>query len=541
MTSARVRTVPRIPLAVGLLFGCDSAADRETEIGAAEDVLFLGGSVIDGTGTPAFIADVAVSGGVITFVGNAEEQGVETADTIFAEGLLITPGFIDMHSHVQPLWDWGRSATEFLTQGITTGVIGVDGSSSLDLASFYETLEAQGLGKNIISYIGHGSIRQEVMGMENRAPTEAELDEMRQLVRQGMEDGAFGFSTGLFYTPGYYADAEEVIELGRVAAEYSIGESQAPIYDTHDRDLGAAYRGIGYLASIREAIHIGAESGLRTIFSHFNAQGAANYGRAPEGAAIIDSARAEGIEVAAAQHVYTSTMSSLRAYTIPRWAQAGGPEQMVRRFRDPDTVRILDVETTEMLEIRGGPEMIVFAESDPELNGRTLAEVAAARNLTVPEAVREMMTGGNPSVMNRELYDTENTRFLATMPWMMTCTDGVTPAPGAEVVHPRVYGAFPKKIKDFVDRDEAITLPFAVRSMTGLAADFLGLQDRGYVRTGMVADVAVIDRELFTDRATYEDSQQFSEGVVHLLVNGRFAIRGGEVTGVLAGIPIRRH
>ena len=402
-----------------------------------------------------------MEGDRITFVGDAATAELAMRDTIALDGLLLTPGFIDMHSHITLNEAYGRPAVEFLTQGITTGVIGVDGASTTDLAALYAELDDLGVGKNIVSYIGHGSVREAVMGMDDRAPTADELDQMKAPVRKGMEDGAFGLSTGLFYTPGYYAEADEVIELGRAAAEYPIGGEHAPIYDTHDRDLGASYQGVGYHNSIREAIHIGAESGLRTIFSHFNAQGAHLYGRAAEGAAIIDSARAEGLEVAAAQHVHTSTMSSLRAYTIPRWAQAGGPEQMVRRFAHPDTARLLDVQTMEMLEIRGGPGKIVFADARPEFNGKTLADVAADRGLTVPEAVREIMSESNPWVMNRDLYDVENTRYLATMPWMMTCTDGVTPTPGAEIVHPRVYATFPKKINDFVNRDGAIGLPFA--------------------------------------------------------------------------------
>ena len=545
------RRVPWLATAGGVLavltLACGpDAADAPGDAPPPTSVLFTGATVIDGSGEASFVADVAVEGDRITFVGDAANAagttGAELAlrDTVALDGLLLTPGFIDMHSHVNVVQDFGRASVEFLTQGITTGVIGVDGSSSTDLAALFAELEAVGIGKNIVSYIGHGSVRGTVMGMDDRAPTAEELDRMRDLVRKGMEDGAFGLSTGLFYTPGYYAEPDEVIELGRVAAEYPIGGEHAPVYDTHDRDLGAAYQGIGYHGSIREAIHIGAESGLRIIFSHFNAQGAHLYGRASEGAAIIDSARAEGIEVAGAQHVYTSTMSSLRAYTIPRWAQAGGPEQMVRRFANPDTARILDVQTMEMLEIRGGPERIVFADVRPEFNGKTLAEVAAERDLPVPEAVREIMSESNPWVMNRELYDVENTRYLATMPWMMTCTDGATPVPGAEIVHPRVYGGFPKKIKDFVDRDGAIGLPFAIRSMTGLAADFLRLGDRGYIREGMVADIAIIDLDRFTDRATYDDPRQLSEGVVHLLVNGRFAIRDDEVTGDLPGRPLRR-
>ena len=182
----------------------------------------------------------------------------------------------------------------------------------------------------------------------------------------------------------------------------------------------------------------------------------------------------------------------------------------------------------------------MFADPLPELNGKTLAEVAAEREKPVPEVVRDLMAGGNPGVMNRNLYDPVNTRLLARQSWMMTCTDGATSRPGQYMTHPRAYGAFPKKVREYVREEGLISMEFAVRSMTGLAADFLGLDDRGYVREGMVADIALIDPAGFTDRATYEDPHRYSEGVVHLLVNGRFAIRDGESTGLLAGRAIRR-
>ena len=505
------------------------------EAGQPTSVLFTNARVLDGSGEAAFTADVAIEDNRITFVGDANEDAIAMRDTIALDGLLLTPGFIDMHSHVNLEEEYSRPATEFITQGITTAVIGVDGIGTPDLADLYEQFEAASIGLNVLSYVGHGNIRQRVLGMDDRAPTEAELDEMRALTRKGMEEGAFGISSGLFYTPGYYAEATEVIELGKVAAEYDA------IYDTHDRDLGGTYKGIGYLNSIREAIQIGSASSLRVIFSHFNAQGVANYGRAPEGAALIDSARTAGLEVTAAQHVYTSSMSSLRAYTIPRWAQAGGPEQMARRFQHPDTAQILNVQTMEMLEIRGGPEKIVFADPRPEFNGKTLAEVAEQRRLTVPETVRELIGDGNVWVMTRDLYEVDNTRYLATMPWMMTCTDGVSTMPTQDITHPRAYGGFPKKIRQFVNEDQAIDLSFAIRSMTGLAADFLRLPDRGYVREGMIADIAIIDPNRFTDRATYEDPLRLSEGVIHLLGNGTFAIQDEVITDDRAGKVIRHN
>jgi N-acyl-D-amino-acid deacylase len=358
---------------------------------------------------------------------------------------------------------------------------------------------------------------------------------MTAYVRRGMVEGALGLSSGLFYLPANYADTEEVIELNRVAAEFP-----GAIYDTHDRDLGAAYPPFGYLRSVSEGIRIGEEAGTKVIFSHFNPQGAHNYGRAPEGAALIEAARARGVDVQAAQHVYTATQSNLRSYTIPGWAVAGGDTAMVRRFDHVDTLRLIEEQTREMLAIRGGAEKLLFADPRPELNGFTLAEVAEAWGVTPPQAARRILRQGNAAVMNLDLYDGENTRYLARKPWMMTCTDGRDPSPGQAVTHPRVFGAFTKKLKDFVIDEGLLEMTFAVRSMTGAAADFLGWTDRGYLRAGYHADIAVLDPDGIRDRATYEDPRQYAEGTVHVLVNGIVAIKDGQATGATGGRPLVR-
>jgi N-acyl-D-amino-acid deacylase len=360
------------------------------------------------------------------------------------------------------------------------------------------------------------------------------MEQLRAFVRKGMEEGAFGLSTGLFYVPGYYADTEEVIELNRVAAEYG------GIYDTHDRDLGANYQGIGFIASMEEAIEIGEEAGTPVIFSHLNMQGSHNYGRAPEAIALIEAARARGVNVMAAQHPYTATQSNLSAYAIPRWASAGGDTAMRRRFDDPDTARILDTQTTEMLAIRGGPGKIMIVDPRPELNGRTVADVARNWSMPVPATVRRILRDGNASVMNHDLYDIENTRLLAQQEWMMTCTDGRTPHPGQETVHPRVYGALSNKLRRFVLDEHVISMPFAIRGMTSLPSTFFGVPGRGQIREGFLADIAVFDEGELRDMATYEEPHQYSRGTVHVLVNGRVALRDGEITSELAGRPLRR-
>lgn len=503
--------------------------------GGTADVLLLGGSVLDGSGSDAVVQDVAVTGDRITFVGDATNSEVEASDTFDVSGLLVTPGLIDMHSHAELDADFGREGQAFLYQGVTSVVLGLDGGGGSDVADRLAGWTDAGIGVNGLLFVGHNAARRAVLGMENRAPTADELEAMRAFVRKGMDEGAQGLSSGLFYLPGNYAETEEVIELAKVAAEY-----RGAIYDTHDRDLGAAYPSFGYLRSIEEGIRIGEEAGTKVIFSHFNAQGAQNYGRAPEGAAVIEAARARGVDVQAAQHVYTATQSNLRSYTIPGWAVAGGDTAMVRRFDDADTVRIIDRQSREMLDIRGGADRLLFADARAHLNGRTLADLAEEWGVPATEASRRILREGNAAVMNLGLYDPVNTRYLAQKDWMMTCTDGRDPGPARAVTHPRVFGAFTKKIKDFVIDEGIITMPFAVRSMTGMAADFLEWRDRGYIREGMAADIAVFDVARIQDNATFEQPKQFSDGTVLVLVNGVVAVREGTFTGTTAGRALVR-
>jgi len=517
-----------VPVALWLLPACAPQPE-------AADLLIAGGSVLDGSGGEAVVADVAVADGRIVFVGDAAGAGIVARDTVDAAGLVVAPGFVDMHSHAELEADHGRDARAFLYQGITSVALGMDGGGTAETADRLAGWTANGIGVNAFHYVGHNWVRRQVMGMADRAPSAGELDRMRALVRKGMDEGAYGLSSGLFYLPGNYAETEEVIALNQVAAEY-----KGAIYDTHDRDLGAAYPPFGYLASTAEGIRIGEEAGTKVIFSHFNAQGAHNYGRAVEGAALIEAARARGVEVAGAHHSYTATQSNLRSYTVPGWAAAGGDTAMIRRFDDPDTLALVDAQTREMLAIRGGAERLLFADPRPDLNGKTLRQVADEWGTDAPDAARRILRQGNAAVMNLGLYDIENIRYLAQLDWMMTCTDGRDPGPTRPVTHPRAFGSFTKKLRDLVLDEGLITLPHAVRSMTGLAADFLSWTDRGYLREGYWADIAVLDMDAVQDAATYENPHQYSRGTVHVLVNGEFAIRDGEATLALAGRALVR-
>jgi len=517
-----------------LVAGCSSSSDDAGESGLRVEQLFTGGLIYDGSGSVPVLADLGISDGKIAFIGDAEGSGVDADETIDVAGHWVTPGFIDAHSHAQLDLDYGRDAVPFLYQGITSVVLGVDGMGA-DIAERMAIWNTNGIGVNGLLFIGHGAVREQVIGRDEREPTAEEMQAMHALVREGMEEGAFGFSTGLFYVPGTYASTEEVIELGKTAAAYG-----GAIYDTHDRDLGAVYQGVGYEASVQEAIRIGEESGLRVIFSHFNLQGAHNYGRAHVGAKLVNDARARGVEVWAAHHPYTATQSNLRSYTIPDWASAGGREEMIARFDDPGSSAEIRKDTNAMLQVRGGADKIMFVDPNPELNGKTLAEISRERELAPAETVQQILREDDAGVMNLELYDHENTKVLAQEPWMMTCTDGVTPRPDVPITHPRTFGAFAHKMRLFVFDDPVIRPEFAIRSFSGLAADFYRLPDRGYLREGYVADVVVLDPERYRDKATFENPRLYTEGVAHVLVNGTFAVRDGEATGAMAGVAITR-
>ena len=523
---------------IALLFalhGCGAATDDASQETTTVDQLFVGGLVFDGSGAAPVVNDIGIDDGLIAFIGDAAAAGVTSADTFDVSGYWITPGFIDMHSHAKLDTDFGRDAIPYLKQGITTVILGVDGDGTSEVAERFDLWREQGIGANGIVYVGHGHIRNEVMGMDDREPTAEELAMMSDLIRKGMDEGAFGFSTGLFYTPGSYSSTDEVIALAKVAAEY-----EGAIYDTHDRDLGAVYQGVGYDASVLEGIQITEESGLRGIFSHYNLQGAHNYGRAEVGAKLINDARARGVDIWAAHHPYNATQSNLRAYTIPYWASAGGQDDMVARFNDPQDSAEIASATNAMLGIRGGADKIFFVDPDPDLNGKTLEQIASERELDPASAVQDLLSTGNKGVMNLELYDDNNTLRLAQEDWMMTCTDGATPQPDQPMTHPRTFGAFPKKAGMVYFDNPLLSPETVVRGFSGLAADFFRLENRGYLREGYVADVTVLDPENYRDHATYENPRQLSTGVIHVLVNGQFAIRDQETTGVMAGVPLTR-
>ncbi len=485
------------------------------------DLLIRNGSLLDGSGTPAITADIGILGDRIALIEPHITRPAKR--TIDATGLVVTPGFIDPHTHTAgDLSDPKRAHNEpYLTQGVTTVVTGNDGDSPVDIAATLAKWKQQGIGTNAALFIGQGTVRREVMQMSDAAPTPEQYEQMKRLVDTAMRGGAIGLSTGLYYAPGSYATTDEVIALARVAAIHG------GIYDTHMRDE-SSYN-IGLLAAVRETIRIGQEAHIPVMISHIKALGADVWGQSTEVIAIIDDARAHGVKITASQYPYTASGTNVTASLVPRWAEADG--KLLANLTDPALHERLVKEMNENLVRRGGPDSLLMTSAkDKSIVGKTLATIAKERNVTPVDAAIQIVENGGSSVASFNMKDADIEAFMK-QPWVMTCSDG---SDG----HPRKYGTFPRKLRDYVFDKPVITLPFAVRSSTSVPAATLGLKDRGLLKPGYFADVLVFDPKTIRDNATYENPRIDSTGVRYLTVNGQLAIDEGTLTPTLAGRPL---
>lgn len=516
-------------LALSLL-ALASPAPQETHF----DLLVRGGRVLDGSGNPWFSADIGIRGDRIVALGDL--SGATAEQTLDASGLYVAPGFIDVHSHAAG----GLSTPELsggvplLAQGTTTIVGNPDGGGPTDFEAQRGDLEQDGLGVNVALLAPHGSIRREVLGMQNRAPTAAELEAMKALVRQGMEAGAYGLSSGLYYAPGSYAKTQEVIELARVAGEYG------GVYTSHIRDE-ADYT-IGVVAAVDEVIEIAQEAHLPGIVSHIKALGPRVWGFGAALVKRIQRARDAGIEVYADQYPYEASGTGITGALVPRWAQVGGREKLVERIEDPVERKRLKADMLENLDRRGGPSRLQFRSfrPDPNIEGKTLEEVSRARGMTPIDLCLELLKQGGAGFVSFNM-DEGDIEILMRQPWTMTSSDGDLVPMGEGVPHPRSYATYSHKLRKYVVDEQVITLEEAVRSMTSLPARVFDLNDRGLLAAGKIADLVVFDLSKVKDVATYQDPHHLSEGMRHVVVAGIPAIRDWHITGLLAGRVLRHR
>jgi N-acyl-D-amino-acid deacylase len=491
------------------------------------DLLILHGKLVDGSGKKPRTADVGIHGDRIVFVGDARKENLTAARTIDATGLVVAPGFIDAHTHtLGDLSDPVRKTNEpYLMQGVTTVVTGNDGGSVLNVGETLRKWDEQGIGTNGILLAGHGTIRGRVLGPTDAQPNASQLEEMKMWVARAMDEGAFGLSTGLYYAPGSYARTEEVIELSKVAA------AKGGIYDTHMRDESSY--SIGLLGSIKETIRIGREAKIPVHISHIKALGPEVWGQSKQAIDLIKKARAEGIDASACQYPYDASGTSLQASLVPRWAEVGGRSELLSRINNPEITPRLLAEMETNLKRRGGAETLLVTDTrDRKLVGKRLDQIAKEMNKPPVEAALELIKLGSVGVASFNMSEKDIVRFMKQK-FMMTCSDGSTG-------HPRKYGTFPRKLREYVYTEKLIGLPFAVRNSSALTAETFRIPERGLIRVGYFADVIIFDEKTIADRATYEQPELLAVGMKYVIVNGKIAVENGAYAGVLAGRALRK-
>jgi N-acyl-D-aspartate/D-glutamate deacylase len=494
------------------------------------DILLKNGTIVDGSGRAASAGSVAIKGEVIAAAGEFEVAGQPLV--IDCTGLLICPGFIDLHNHSdeQIVTPAMRANINFLTQACTTVVTGNCGSGPTDTAAYYRQIDDHGAGTNVAHLIPHGSLHERVMGNEDRPPTAQELAEMRRLAEIAMDDGAWGMSTGLIYVPGCYATTDEIVAVAEVVGE------RGGIYASHIRN-----EGVDLLASVQELLEIGRRADLPAHVSHFKASGRDAWGLTRQAAEMIEAARQAGQQVTADQYPYVASSTSLEATVIPTWARAGGREALVTRLADPEIGPRLREEIAESIQRKDEGRAIRFARYSERQDwvGRSLADVAQAEGTTPVEIAVQVTGQGGAAIVHFSMNEDE-VRDVMQWPWVATASDGRAALPGADKPHPRFYGTFPRKIGLYALGEQVISLEQAVRSASGLPADILRLSDRGYLRPGLAADVVVLNPARYIDTATFDEPHQYATGVDYVFVNGTPAVFDGHVTGALAGRALRK-
>lgn len=545
--SQRISTRAAVLLILLVLAVCPAFGQQQGGAPLAADLLFQHAWILDGTGNPWFLGDVAVRGDRIVFVGDAQRANVMARRTLDLRGLYLAPGFIDLHTHTAAgLSDPRRHENlNYLMQGVTTVATGNDGNSPWPIQQTLERWERDGIGTNAALYVGFGTVRRQVIRAppstagqapsgaagENRAPTPDELERERTLVRQGMREGAIGISTGLFYVPQSFSRTDEVIAVAQAAAELG------GIYDTHLRDEDSY--NIGVRAAVAEAIEIGRRDHMPIMISHIKCLGKEAWGCSKDVVAAIDGARAEGINVTANQYPYEASGTALEAAVMPNWAMEGGREKFLARLADPAQRQKMLDEVPALIAKRGGPETLVLVgyAADRSLQGKSLAEIAVLWKLPPNETVLRLLEKSGTSVVSHNMTESDIAAFMR-QDWTATGSDGESALPGT-LVHPRSFGTFALKIQKYVNADKVISLPFAIRAATSLPAQIAGFAERGLVRTGYFADLIVFDPAKVNSPATYTNPSVYAQGMVDVLVNGQFAVENGQPTHALAGRTLR--
>ena len=494
------------------------------------DLVVRGGRVVDGSGNPWYVADVGIREGRIAAVGRLGTHAA--AREIDARGLVVAPGFVDVHAHVEAGLARRPTADNFLLDGVTTLVTGNCGGSEVDLPRFFAELRGGGISLNLATLVGHNSVRREAMGTDERDPTPAELSRMEALVEEAMRAGAVGLSTGLIYIPGTYAKTPEVVALARVAARHG------GVYASHIRSEGDEV-----FAAIEEALDVGRQAGLPVQISHFKLSNKRLWGESAKTIALVDRARAAGLDVTVDQYPYAASSTGLSTL-LPSWALAGGSDAVLQRLRDPATRARVAREMKDHIRRRNGRKRLDYAVVagcawDRAREGKTIARIneELGRKKRLEDeilTVLEMMEKGGAQMVYHSMDERDVERILR-VPYTMVASDAGVIEPGVGVPHPRGYGTNARVLGRYVRERRTLRLEDAVRKMTSLPAQRFGLSDRGLVRPGMWADLAVFDEAVVADRATFEAPHAPAHGFRYVLVNGEVVVVDGRHVGARAG------
>ena len=495
------------------------------------DLIIRNGRIVDGTGSPWYRADVAIRGDAIARI--APRIDTPAARVVDAAGKVVSPGFIDLHTHARRGIFEVPTADNYVRQGVTTIFEGPDGGSPIPLRPFLDRVSATRITPNFAMFVGQGSVRDQVIGPADRKATPAELDRMRALVQQGMEDGAFGLSSGLFYVPGTFTPTAEVVELARVAGR------MGGIYISHMRDEASRVTD-----SVRETIEIGEKGGLPTQVTHHKVIGKANWGKSVDTLRLIDEARARGVDATIDQYPYTASSTGIGSALLPSWALEGGRESTLKRLQTPSSRSEIRSEIIRIIkDERGGgdPQNVQLARCDWDhsLDGKRLGDVTKGRGQepTIENAADTVLwiieRGGCQGIFHA--INEDDLQRILRHPATMIGSDGEVPIFGQANPHPRSYGTFVRVLGRYVRELKTITLEDAVRKMSAFPAQRTGLADRGVLREGMKADIAVFDPDTIRDLATFEQPHQYAEGVSLVVVNGQIAFEDGKMTAARPG------
>jgi N-acyl-D-amino-acid deacylase len=495
----------------------------------AADLVLRGGTVYDGSNVEGTIGDVAIKGDRVVAVGTFDVAG--SPRTIDCKGLIVAPGFIDLHSHsdsgiTQPKT---RQNANFLMQGCTTVVTGNCGSGPTDVAAYFHKIDADGAGTNVLHLLPHGSLRNRVMqGDANRPPSPEELAKMKELADQAMRDGACGMATGLIYVPGSFSKTDELVAIAEVVGKHG------GIYASHIRNEGSQL-----LESLDEILTIGQRASLPVHVSHIKVSGKSSWGLAPDAITKLRTARANGQRVTADQYPYTASSTSLSATLIPDEYRSW--EKLKAGLDDPEQGPKLRSRIEKALRDRDEGETVMIANFAPqrEWQGKNLAQIAKQTNQPAFDLVLDIMRRGGAQIVSFGMQEDE-VRLFMREPWVATASDGSTQSLDSPAQpHPRAFGTFPRKIGRYAIEGKIIPLAQAIYSASGLPAEVLSLTDRGFLKTGYYADVVVFDPSTFRDTATYDQPLQWATGSKLVLVNGQIAVENEKPTDKLAGRAIR--